>query len=497
VEVRAREEEKAIRRRATWIAREVCLFWTKAQRVVAFKIRSEVEAKKKEVLDRQLELLLGQTQKYSSFLAQRLGADEKVEAIAAASKAAEPLARSPAAVAPNAVAGVAPPNASPSKPDGIHTSTSLPASEAVSANVLDRDDSMEYRSGEDDDADDEHTLEEEEALAKAEGVDVDIDQKEEAVGLEEDAELPLEELLARYGYVVPKEEDEKAAYQEHIAAAGPSTQPVAFGAPAAKSADKEGSDANSEHIAVLLEDPGLEIVPPSSMLVTEFSELYEDDLRYEASIRVDEDRRTTRGGLASRQQKQQGDEEEYRSGEDDDADDEHTLEEEEALAKAEGVDVVKDQKEEAAGLAEDADLPIEELLARYGYMVPKDEERGESVPEHASTASIRPSAEERGAGPSTENAIVDDAHDAHAINDTMEAMAAAQPTGYTLDTMKVKTPVPFLLKGQLREYQHIGLDWLVTLYHRRLNGTGRQHYIILYIYCDIRSCMSLFFAVDY
>lgn len=30
--------------------------------------------------------------------------------------------------------------------------------------------------------------------------------------------------------------------------------------------------------------------------------------------------------------------------------------------------------------------------------------------------------------------------------------------------------VPFLLKGSLREYQHVGLDWLVTIYTRRLNG---------------------------
>ena len=30
--------------------------------------------------------------------------------------------------------------------------------------------------------------------------------------------------------------------------------------------------------------------------------------------------------------------------------------------------------------------------------------------------------------------------------------------------------VPFLLKGSLREYQHVGLDWLTTMYGRRLNG---------------------------
>ncbi|XP_039645103.1 helicase SRCAP isoform X2 [Perca fluviatilis] len=45
-----------------------------------------------------------------------------------------------------------------------------------------------------------------------------------------------------------------------------------------------------------------------------------------------------------------------------------------------------------------------------------------------------------------------------------------QPKGYTLATTKVKTPIPFLLDGTLREYQHIGLDWLVTMFEKKLNG---------------------------
>ncbi len=46
-----------------------------------------------------------------------------------------------------------------------------------------------------------------------------------------------------------------------------------------------------------------------------------------------------------------------------------------------------------------------------------------------------------------------------------------QPTGYTLETTKVKTKVPTqLLKHSLREYQHVGLDWLVTMYDNKLNG---------------------------
>lgn len=32
------------------------------------------------------------------------------------------------------------------------------------------------------------------------------------------------------------------------------------------------------------------------------------------------------------------------------------------------------------------------------------------------------------------------------------------------------TKIPFLLKHTLREYQHIGLDWLVTMFERKLNG---------------------------
>ncbi|GMS89537.1 hypothetical protein PENTCL1PPCAC_11712, partial [Pristionchus entomophagus] len=45
-----------------------------------------------------------------------------------------------------------------------------------------------------------------------------------------------------------------------------------------------------------------------------------------------------------------------------------------------------------------------------------------------------------------------------------------QPKGYTLETTQVKTGVPHMLRGTLREYQMVGLDWLVTLYDKNLNG---------------------------
>ena len=36
--------------------------------------------------------------------------------------------------------------------------------------------------------------------------------------------------------------------------------------------------------------------------------------------------------------------------------------------------------------------------------------------------------------------------------------------------LQVKTEIPFLLKHTLREYQVVGLDWMATMYDRRLNG---------------------------
>ena len=35
---------------------------------------------------------------------------------------------------------------------------------------------------------------------------------------------------------------------------------------------------------------------------------------------------------------------------------------------------------------------------------------------------------------------------------------------------QVITKVPFLLRHSLREYQHIGMDWMAAMYERKLNG---------------------------
>lgn len=68
-------------------------------------------------------------------------------------------------------------------------------------------------------------------------------------------------------------------------------------------------------------------------------------------------------------------------------------------------------------------------------------------------------------------AEVDNCDNGDALLNNVAALAQSiQPKGNTLSSTSVVTPIPFLLKHTLREYQHIGLDWLVTMHDRKLNG---------------------------
>ena len=46
----------------------------------------------------------------------------------------------------------------------------------------------------------------------------------------------------------------------------------------------------------------------------------------------------------------------------------------------------------------------------------------------------------------------------------------SKKTRHLVPISEAGVQVPFLLKHTMREYQHIGLDWLMTIYTRRLNG---------------------------
>ncbi len=275
--IKEQEEEKAKKKLAAWISKEVMQgFWNKAHKVVAFKVKNEVDARKKEVLDRQMDVLLRQTQKYSSLLAERLRGGDAKDAKDAKIEGRQggpqghvtvPLeSRAASQVPSRAMSGMSgPANASNRRQSRVQKSD-LPDGE-------EEDDSMEYRSGEDDDMDDEATLEEEERLARLEfGGNLDRllrETMDETKGLEEDADVPLQDLLPK-GY-----------------------RPVS-------AVVRAGADAG----VVKVED---DVLGGGS-----------EAAEVEKSAEIDE--------------MEVEDLEEYRSGEDDDADDEATLEEEERLA---------------------------------------------------------------------------------------------------------------------------------------------------------------------
>ncbi|KFM26869.1 Helicase swr1 [Auxenochlorella protothecoides] len=327
--VRAREEERALRRRAAWIGKEVMSFWEKAGRVVAHRRRTEMDARKKEIMDKQvgaeLDFLLGQTQKYSSMLAERLGTEEGGDL------------------------GPAPRCASP-------------AGQAVPREAK----TSEY-GADSDDADDEATLEEEEAAALAEGYSRQAE-KEEIDGLAADADVPLGQLLAAYGVPVAEQRAAEMDLADLMARYG---------------YVRPGSGEEWEQEGAAREQ--------------------------EAATRRDAEEGTGRRGTdaAGGAPPQLG-----------------------APATA-GTQAVS--------------------VSGVDGAVPSSA----PAPGHSALAT-----EEEGEGPAGDQTMAG----------ALAAMAQVQPTGHTLDTTHVVTQTPFLLKGTLREYQHIGLDWLVTLYQKRLNG---------------------------
>lgn len=58
---------------------QVLKFWTKAERVVNYKVKTVADARKKEAMDKHLAFLVDQTQRYSTMLAERLQAGASYE----------------------------------------------------------------------------------------------------------------------------------------------------------------------------------------------------------------------------------------------------------------------------------------------------------------------------------------------------------------------------------------------------------------------------------
>ena len=76
----------------------------------------------------------------------------------------------------------------------------------------------------------------------------------------------------------------------------------------------------------------------------------------------------------------------------------------------------------------------------------------------------------------TKDNMVSDQEDAATVDTNMSMISAQKEivAPATPVSQSFRTPVPALLRGTLREYQHHGLDWMAGLYnqHHKLNGPG-------------------------
>ncbi|KAJ4705577.1 protein PHOTOPERIOD-INDEPENDENT EARLY FLOWERING 1-like [Melia azedarach] len=455
-EKKLKEEEQRLRKVAVNISKDVKKFWTKIEKLVLYKHQVELDERKKKALDKQLKFLLGQTERYSTMLAENLVDSHK------------PVQQSPVQEQPK-IEYKEVDEKSAEENSGFNLEAQL--------HVADMDDDYNVQS-EDESEDDEHTIEEDEAFITEE------ERKEELEALRNETDIPIEELLKRYAMdkvsresspEMGEDEVEPTMVEEDHANGKENGNDLLVGSEV---------DTSSSHVRRCDESNGA--LPMSGNHLLEIDQLRNSPDVSGAS--------TKRHALYDFSDEQEDGDFVVATGED--KDDETTLSEEEELAKADSNNHI----DEIALLQKESEIPVEELLARYRKDLNNDEisedesdyasalsedlsaspanedaelkhqenSAEENVDPHESQQVIHPLTEEEEAG--SEKKSEDGRENEDRIADAAAAARSAQPTGITFSTTKVRTKFPFLLKFSLREYQHIGLDWLVTMYEKRLNG---------------------------
>nr|XP_012997047.1 helicase SRCAP [Cavia porcellus] len=437
-EERARREEQAkLRRIASTMAKDVRQFWSNVEKVVQFKQQSRLEEKRKKALDLHLDFIVGQTEKYSDLLSQSLN---------------QPLASSKAGSSPclgsSSAASSPVPPASRLDEEGVYSlwlcysspcTGELPLEELLRSlppQLLGGSSSpSQTTSSHDSDTRDgpEESVEEEPSQVlevKAPPSSVTQRNKQPWHPDEDDEEFTANEDEA-------EDEEDTIAAEEQL----------------------EGEVDHAMELSELAREGELSM----EELLQQYAGAYASDASAPGSGSSEEDEdgeveanssECEPDGAAEAEEaphedsSSQSDTAEEQS---EDEEDEHSAEEE-TSGSSESEESESDESEGAqsqsqADEEEEDDFGVEYLLARDEEQSEADGGSGPPTPGPTTTL-----------GPKKE------------ITDIAAAAESLQPKGYTLATTQVKTPIPLLLRGQLREYQHIGLDWLVTMYEKKLNG---------------------------
>ncbi|KAK7812072.1 hypothetical protein U0070_004533 [Myodes glareolus] len=463
-EERARREEQAkLRRIASTMAKDVRQFWSNVEKVVQFKQQSRLEEKRKKALDLHLDFIVGQTEKYSDLLTQSLN---------------QPLASSKAGSSP------------------CLGSSSAASSPPPPVSRLDDEDG-DFQPQEEEE-DDEETIEVEE---QQEGNDAET-QRREIELLRHEGELPLEELLRSLPPQLlgvpsspsqtpsshdsdthdgPEENVEEEPSQDLEVNPPPSSvtqhkqqrwhpdeDDEEFTANEDEAEDEEDTIAAEEQLEGEVDHAMelSELAREGELSVEELLQQYAGAFAYDASApgsrhseeedegeansydcELEETREVEEAAQEDSSNQSDSAEEQSEDEEDEHSEEEMSGSSQSEESESEDAQSQSQADEEQEEDDDDDDFGVEYLLAR-------DEERSEAdggsgPPTPGPTTALGPKKE---------------------ITDIAAAAESLQPKGYTLATTQVKTPIPLLLRGQLREYQHIGLDWLVTMYEKKLNG---------------------------
>ncbi|XP_021749015.1 protein PHOTOPERIOD-INDEPENDENT EARLY FLOWERING 1-like isoform X1 [Chenopodium quinoa] len=466
-EKRMKEEEQRMRKVALNISKDVKKFWTKIEKLVHYKHQLELDCKKKAALDKQLEYLLDQTERYSTMLAENLlgtsntcpSGQTSIQENTSYSQQKEN-------------------DEKPVDEGSMELLAEAKSDTEIKADAMDADDDYDV-SSEDEAEDDEQTIEEDEALITEE------ERLEELAALQNEVDLPLEELLKRYS-VSEGNYDEVGPAQvngEHY----PEGRQVSVESP-----DEAGSGDETFTLAVAKVDADC-----SSEFISRHCEKRNGHVsEVEVCSPKNSPDVTTTSDYVDREYNSDDElaDDEFIIATGEEKDDETTLVEEEELAKAE----LKTPEDEIALLQKESEISLEELLARYKMdsseagsadgesdycsahsdieSHPAEEVSDKEAQDISVAAddsgeikSISPVPDEEAVAGPVMNSEEESQREAR-IADAAAAARSAQPTGNTFSTTSVRTKFPFLIKYPLREYQHIGLDWLVTMYEKRLNG---------------------------
>ncbi|PIK53751.1 putative helicase domino isoform X4 [Apostichopus japonicus] len=404
-----RDEANKLRRIASNIAKEVKQFWVNIEKVVQYKQQSRLEEKRKKALDMQLDFIVGQTEKYSSWLSEGLNLSEK-----------------------GSVQG------------------SVQGSHSASPETSDVEQTDEEFRPIGNDSDDEETIDVEEKEAEQD------EETNELEMLQKESKEPIEEILSK---LPPQALEEETA------------------------TDGEKSKEEEADLKAVLSDT---------------EEATKEDTSKDEEFLVSADETDNEV-----------------------VDEEDTIEEEENLAGE------ADHKEELSDLKAESELPMEELLKQYAGAYDEEFEMPQSPEEwdmdsDDSEDDESSSSEEEVADDEDEDGELKDVGMEYLlhpekeeeqtetkpkeITDIAKKAESLQPKGYTLsETQAVafkamrlsNREVPGLISGrvivrraflsvdgfvcgynkgasvtetQASEYQHIGLDWLVTIHDKKLNG---------------------------